>query len=203
MSSSLKDQLLQKGLVTPEQAESIEKKSASKSSETRTSSSSSRQVGASSSRESAAKTSHRKKEPEHRLHSASSSVSHTGTSQKQPHESSQASRAENHTPGHRDSEIHWPSFWQDFRVSIPVKGERRWYVEGQDGRIAYLAVSEMCAEWLERGQAAIVELQQGGFRIVNREGAHKLQHTEPAMIRCWNHTILSEVTPYNEEPVMD
>ncbi len=71
------------------------------------------------------------------------------------------------------------------RVNVPVRGQRRWYFEAIDGRLPYLSVSNACGELLEQGDAAIVELPNGAHKIVNREGAAKIQALDPSCIRIW------------------
>lgn len=146
MSGSFKEQLLQAGLITPEQVESIEQRNKAKA-----------EVA--------------KSQP-----STPSRTSPRPQTQRTP--SPPRERAE--APPDGDDVL------AKFRVSIPVKGQKRWYVEARDGRIVYLSISETCGEFLERGQAAIVELNNGTHRIINREGALFLQQQDPSSIRCWN-----------------
>ena len=137
MSDSLRDQLLQKGLVTEEQAKKA-------------------------------------KQPKQGKRPRSSSRRSRG-------QQSQGVAAEE-----AGAEKKLAALVHRSRVSVSVKGSRRWYFEARDGHMSYLSVSEPCAELLEQGAAAIVELNQGACKIVTRSAAQKIQTMAPSWLRYWH-----------------
>lgn len=75
---------------------------------------------------------------------------------------------------------------RNHRVSVPVRGQQRWYFETRDGRLPYLAISPQCGKLLERGEAAIVEPEVGVYRVVSQAGAEKIQALDGSCVRFWN-----------------
>ncbi len=138
MSDSLKDQLLQAGLVTQEQASKAERQSRS---------------------------SQRPRNPQG------------------PRGDQRSSRT---SPPQDPTQDRLQTLLRDHRVHVPVRGQQRWYFETQDGRLPYLAISEECGDLLERGEAAIVEPKAGLYRVVNAEGAEKIQTLGDSLVRFWN-----------------
>ena len=74
------------------------------------------------------------------------------------------------------------------KIEDGVRGHRKFYFVASDGKIPFLMISDGLATNLERGQAAIVEIDgepQPEFVVINHHSAQKLKNIDPQVLRFY------------------
>ena len=72
------------------------------------------------------------------------------------------------------------------RARIDDRGNRRFYFETRDGRVVYLAMSEPQTADLAEGRMGVVESRAGKVTVVDRETAQRVAELDSDWIRRFN-----------------
>lgn len=78
------------------------------------------------------------------------------------------------------------------RLKIPMRGHRRWYYEAKNGRIFFLSISQECEELLTNGMAAIVDLPSMGHKLISSQGAQRIADIDPSCVLFWNANTVTQ-----------
>ncbi len=86
----------------------------------------------------------------------------------------------------RDTQLRIAQMVESGRVPGKTGGRKRFYFDGREGRVPYAQVSDEIAEALEAGRIALVESPQAKTSLVVAETAERIAELDLRWLRVWN-----------------